>query len=254
MDTPIPALMQHYGTEDVFLAKLAGEAPLAMGLAARVLSYRLAEKMRQEVADQQLEDRLRYEARREYELAKIRQVNQNLRHTRVPLIIPAGSDLPAGWDEGMVRLASIAAETGADMAKEAGIGDFVATAKSFGSKIVPTLKQFGTKAVNAVKPFKAPPIPKPPAPEGDLTSLVSEAKDQLKGKLGLGWKGNLALTGLAAGGLALGSKGISAASREMNREPQGPPAPYGGPRRGVGYQLPYGVNEYGQPTLGTPFM
>lgn len=95
--------------------------------------------------------------------------------------------------EGMVRLASIAAQTGVELAKKAGIIGTVAT-----------------------------------------SPLARKA-------LGVG---------AVVGGGLLAAKGISKAHQIMGEEAS--PQTFGSGRFGV--KLPYGVNQYGQPQVGTPLM
>jgi len=117
MNRPNAALMELYGTDDIFKEKVAGMPPLSGRIAASLLSRtmlmnrRLAEERhRQEAMAMNAQFRM-------IEHEMMRPELQNLEHSHVPMFVPAGSDLPAGWDEGMVRLASIAADTGRDMAK-----------------------------------------------------------------------------------------------------------------------------------------
>jgi len=140
MTTPNKRLMQQYGTEDVFLAKEAGALPLAVAIGAGMLSYALTNSNRRDDELGRLKNERRFEARRAWEQARMRETTESLRHTRVPIPMQGYApspfypsyptypaeyrdiDLGEGWDEGMVHLASIAAYTGADLAKEAGIG------------------------------------------------------------------------------------------------------------------------------------
>jgi hypothetical protein len=80
-------------------------------------------------------------------------------------------------------------------------------------------------------------------------NLLAQGKRFMSG--GLGMKANLALGGAAIGGTILGSKAMHAGTRAMAKEPQTPVYGMGHQVRGVGYQLPFGVNEYGQPQVGT---
>jgi hypothetical protein len=112
------------------------------------------------------------------------------------------------------------------MAKEGGIGDFTSLAKSFGAKASGALKGLG----------------------GVGASAASNGMQKLTG--GFGLKTNLALGAAAGAGLLGGSKLLNKATRVMGAEAAGP-ATYGGAVHGVGYVLPYGVNQYGQPQVGT---
>lgn len=113
----------------------------------------------------------------------------------------------------MTRLASIAAEVGGDMAKRAGIGDF---ASSVG-KLVSGAKG-ATQAGGLLQHA------------GSLNSLK--------------WKLPLAAAGLGAA--ALTAKGVKGGLNYMSQEAQ--------PKNwGVGPSLAYGVNQYGQPQVGSSF-
>ncbi len=221
MNTPVPSLMKRYGTEEVFLEKAAGAEPLLMRLGASLLNAELAHKTQQALSEQELENELYYRAAQEHQLAQLSQATNNLRHTDVP----------------MVRLASIAAGTGADMAKVAGFGNFEALAKMVSAKIQPTFKGIA----GAIKPAAGA------APAAG--NLLDRGKKYFGG--GLGLKTNLALGGAAIGGTLLASKAMRGAGRAMASETAGP-ATYGGAVNGVGYQMPYGVNQYGQAQVGTP--
>lgn len=117
MNRPNDALMELYGTDDIFKEKVAGMPAFSGRIATSLLSRtmlmnrRLAEERhRQEAASMNAQFRM-------IEHEMMRPELQSLEHSHVPMFVPPGSDLPAGWDEGMVRLASIAADVGRDMAK-----------------------------------------------------------------------------------------------------------------------------------------
>jgi hypothetical protein len=51
------------------------------------------------------------------------------------------------------------------------------------------------------------------------------------------------------------TKGLQAGGRIMRREPKGPAVfGMGKPSGNIGYQIPMGVNQYGQPQVGTPLV
>lgn len=77
---------------------------------------------------------------------------------------------------------------------------------------------------------------------------LTKTRRRLSG--GLGVKGNLALGAgtLAAGTLAV--KGVRSGLRHMREEPT--PQTFGPAEATPGYRLPFGVNSYGVPQLGTP--
>lgn len=227
MHTPIPTLMQHYGTEDVFLSKTADAVPLLARLGMGILNFELASSNKKSGREAEIENTMRAEALRELELQRMQQAT-------APLRGQASGATPL--DQGMTRLASIAAHTGADMAKEGGIGDFATMAKTFGSKAVGALKGLGGAGAAAAPAAGA---------GGGLMKFLGG---------GSGLKTNLALGGAVIGAGVLGSKALHAAGRSMGQQPYGGVAPtYGGSTaRGMGVQLPYGVNQYGQPQVGTP--
>lgn len=198
-----------------------------------------------------------------------------------------GDAVMLGLDEGMVRLASVAYDVGVDMAKEAiSIQPLADMAKSIFGK-AGTLTAGAGKVVGAVAQApKAPTLasaaqkitgglqaaPKPPPALGQAASTLAggaAAGGGLMGALGgIGQKvhqglqqsGITSLKGAAttAGGLALGGmaikgavggvqKGLDVMAREAG------PQQYGTQQYG-GSRVPYGINEYGQPDLRTPFM
>lgn len=237
MNTPVPALMKCYGTEDIFQEKLAnGASGLLARLGMGILDYHLVEGGQEAMAKQRAEEALMHEATREHALAQMRLAAEPLRgegqvsHVYADLgrgynentsprfrrevdalLSEGGYTLPASLsDAGMTRLASIAAAAGADLAKEAGVG----------------------------------------VPSGNL---VSRASGALKGKLGLGWKGQALLGAGAIGAGVLATKGGQKLQRYAAKEPEGPAVfGMGKPSGNIGYQIPMGVNQYGQPEVGTP--
>ncbi len=214
MTAPVASLMRRYNTESIYKEKQAGLPSLLERLVGGSMAFgRAAHNAQQNDRAAQQAVQMN-EMLRELELARVDQAGSLLRFTPVPRFAPP--DIPPGWDEGMVRLASIAARAGADMAKEGGFD--------------PTTF---AKGIGALSKTKAAP-------------LAGKAKNMLTG--GLGWKTNLALGGLAAGGLYLGNKALQKGTQVMNEESG--PAVYGGGR--FGNQLAFGVNQYGQPQLGTP--
>jgi len=113
----------------------------------------------------------------------------------------------------MTRLASVADGIGRDMAKQAGIGDF---ANGIGKLLGGA--QGAAKATGFLQ-------------KAGLTS-------------GLKWKIPLALGALGAGSLA--AKGFKSGLNYLSQEPQ--PAQWG-----TGPRLANGVNQYGQPQVGSSF-
>lgn len=232
MNAPNERLMSHYGTRDVFIAKTAGDALIARLIAA-LLAGGLVHEMQSE--DKTVAKKLSDKDSAEHEAATARmdQANSALRHTDVPLLIPAG------YDQGMVRTAMVAVAAGEDLAKMAGMGNFI-------SGVLPAIKTFGQKAGGL--------LAKAPAAAGgaaektmasaaqEAPGLLGKAKSKLMGPLG--WKGNAALIGGTIGAGYLLNKGTHAAAGAMGRESAGSPV-YGSGARG--YNPPLTVNEWGTP-------
>jgi hypothetical protein len=239
MTPPNHELMYRYGTAGVFAEKNAGAVSLVERLAGGLLGYGRVAANKADTDKHRAQAEAMNEMLRELELSKVDQAAQLLRHTPVPRFAPP--ELPPGWDEGMVRMAAVAAGAGADLAKEAGLGNFAGFAKSIGG----ALSGLGGKAAGLFG-GGASAIKAPSAVGG---GLLSKSKGLLGGKAGLGIKGNLALAGAAGGALYLGNKALQKGTQVMGSEAPGP-AVYGGGRHG--YRLPFGVNQYGQPQVGTP--
>jgi hypothetical protein len=284
MTAPDLELMRRFGNEDVYADKLAGRSELVARLALGLIGYGSgrAELARQRSLQQQAAEL--NEAFERMQSLKLQQAETNARHTRVPLIIPApvpgmrrwdGDSVPVGMDDGMVRLAAVAFDVGTDMAKEAlSIQPLVESAKSIFGKIGPTVG----KVMSSAAAPKAPTLaaagqkitgiaqaaPKPPPAVGQAGAVLT-GQAGLTGlgarlQSGLKQSGTTSLRGAAitAGGLALGGmaikgalggvrKGVDVMSREAG------PAQWGGQQFG-GSKVPYGINEYGQPDIRSPFM
>ncbi len=238
--SPNPRLMNHYDTREVFQEKTAGALSLVERLAGGVLGYGRASANQASADKARMQAEQMNEMLRELELLRVDQAATLLRHTPVPRFAP--SYVPPGWDEGMVRMAAAVVGAGEDLAKEAGLGNFGAFTQSLSGAMKSlggALKSPG--AAGAVA--KATEAVKSPAVGGAL----DKAKNFLGG--GMGLKTNLALGAAGLGAVYLGNKGIQKATHVMGEEGSGP-ATYGGGR--LGYQLPFGVNSYGQPQVGTP--
>ena len=284
MTAPDLELMRRFGTEDVYADKLAGRAELVARLALGLLGYGSgrAELARQRSLQAQAE--AMNDAFEHMQALKLQQAEANARHTRVPLVIPApvpgvrrwdGDSVPVGMDEGMVRLAAVAFDVGADMAKEAlSIQPLVEAAKGIFGKAAPAIG----KAMGTAPAPKAPTLasaaqkitgtaaaaPKPPPAVGQATAALTGqgGPTGLVGRLqsGLKQSGITSLRGAAvtAGGLALGGMAVKGAVKGVRKgtdimSHEAGPAQYGTQQFG-GSRVPYGINEYGQPDLRSPFM
>lgn len=309
MNLPNPALMQRYGTSGIFLEKVAGASPFAARVAATLFAGTMAHAAGTEMDRQRAEAHQLNEQFRLVEQRIMGPIDQSLQHAQAPRFVQAGSDLPVGWDEGMVRLAAIARGAGEDLAKLADgmlqrpmvqsdpfklhhpLPSAAAAPKTNYLAGMPGPQ--GAPAPRAAAPapaqapsttgraspgvlagpagpkLQAPPInrftapvsshaPAPPpalaaaasvAGKGSLGAPTSAAPGMAESLLGKGWKGKAFGAGALLGGGYLALKGLNAGLGALSR-----PAPaqqnWGAP----GTQLPMGVNQYGQPQLGSPLM
>lgn len=241
--SPNPSLMRHYGTAGVYQQKLAGAASLAERLTGGLLAHEFAAYNQRDDEKAREQGAMMSEMMRELELAKIDQAASLLRYTPVRRFArpnmpsfgpPRGRIDDAQWDRDLdgdtIRLASVAARIGSELAKEAGIGDFATLAKSLGTKAMGAISGAATKAPGAIS--------------GGGADLLSKGKSLLSGKMGLGIKGNLLLAGGAAGALWGGNKLLQKGTQAMGSEASGP-TNYGS--GGHGFNPANAVNEYGQP-------
>lgn len=138
MNTPNPALMSLYHTEHVYEEKLADFPSLLARISWGIHRADNSVERSNEVERQKQEAEELTEAIREVESLRMEQPRRTMRHTRAPAILPSSmaSMVPVGFDEGMVRMASIASDVGTTLAgleKEAGIGS-LAQAVTKGAK------------------------------------------------------------------------------------------------------------------------
>jgi hypothetical protein len=258
MMSPNPELMRRYNTAAVFQEKLAGAASLTERLAGGLLGYGAASYNQNEADKAKAEGAAMTEMARELEMLKVDQYAQLLRGTPVPRFarpslpmrgLPSGSIDDTQWnqdlDDGAVRLASVAAGAGADMAKAAGLGDFAGFAKGLAAKAVSAvggaLKPAAGAATQGIAGAAKSVLTPPPV--GGAGGILAKGKQLLGG--GLGLKTNLALGAAAAGSLYAGNKVIQGASHAAGSTAG--PATYGGGSHG--YRLPMTVNSDGQPQL-----
>jgi hypothetical protein len=214
MNCPNSFLMKCYGTEDVFLEKTAGEVPLLARLAAGLFNAELAHSNQKGDQRARLEAALQEEAARELELAKIREASAPLNGYR--------DDRGVGSARGSMDQAIF---------RDPGMVRLASIAAGAGADLGKEAG-IGTGAVPAA------------------SNLLAQGKKWLGG--GLGLKANLALGAAGVGGTILASKAMHAGTRAMAKEPTTPSYGMGHSVRGVGYALPFGVNQYGQPQVGTP--
>lgn len=119
--------------------------------------------------------------------------------------------------EEMIRLAAVGVDIGAELAKTAGFS--LTPMADIGKKALEATKSLGQQGVQAAK--------------------------KTMGHVGLA----VGAGTLAAG--ALGAYGVNKGVQALGQPAPGP-ATFGGGR--FGQQLAYGVNNYGQPQLGTPLL
>ena len=126
MDLPNRELMLRYGTEPVFINKLAGGLPIAARIAAGALGVVSARGYQREQRQQALQARAMNDQFRLLLAIRMDPTIMGMEHTRVPVLLPPGNNMPLGLTEGMVRLASEAGVDRARFEKEAGIGPALA--------------------------------------------------------------------------------------------------------------------------------
>lgn len=236
MNPPNLLLLRHYGTAGVFFEKAAGAAPFAARVAAAVFSGHMVHSASNEMDRQKLEA---HQMNEQFRLLEERAMNpalQNLMHTQAPRFVQAGSDVPVGWDEGMVRLASIARRAGRNMAKIGALG-----APMPAPVAKPVVKP-------AVAPVAKAPVSAPAKPGGMVSGALSAGNSAMNTMFGSSWKGKALALGAVAGGGYLGLKGLNKGLGWASRE--APPQSWGSSET----QLPMGVNQYGVPQSGTPLM
>jgi hypothetical protein len=155
MNTPDPRLMQRFSTEDVYQQKLAGGLPLSMALLMATANVGRGQSNEEDQRKLFLQAHAMNARLREARALRMLPVEEKLRHSMVPIVLPAqrvneetgpnldsdlhgldigpgssGRSIPVGWDEGMVRMASVAGHVFAhvdlnsidfDLEKSAGI-------------------------------------------------------------------------------------------------------------------------------------
>lgn len=226
MNAPNEYLCRLYGTEK------QAEIPMGGRVALGVLGLALAASAIGKLERRQMTDQMENRAFNGQELQRLSPMNEGFRGRARPMISPYGQPsmgmlpaegVPIGYDDGMVRLASVLHETGRRMAKQAMNPPPTATSALAG--IAGSL--------------------------GGIADKVKALPGMLKGKSGLGWKGQLGLGAAGIGAAVLGTKAVNKGLGALGHEDTHPvnygTAQYGGPR------LANGVNQYGVPQVGTPF-
>lgn len=245
MNAPNAELMRRYGTESDFLEKEAGLSPFARRMLAALVMSRLSQAAGRELDDTQQQAMAMNDAFQRLQMQKLNPSIQGVRYSSPPLFAEGGAfggvpyPVPLGMDAGMVRVASAVGAELARLDKEAGIMGSLAGAVAAGPK--PLAKGlFGLG--NALK-----------APVRGAAAALSSAP----GQKALGAAKTFGRGALTAGALGLGAAGLGAYALAkptlgyLSKEQQ--PANWGHSDYGAP-QLAYGVNSYGQPQVGLPFI
>jgi hypothetical protein len=195
-----------------------------------------------------------------------------IRHSTAPVFTPPDGDIgyapypvPIGMDTGMVRVATAIGAGMAHQGKEAGIMGSMAGLAAGSKPLAKGLFQVGQglKApVRAASSMLATPgaqkVVGGVQRAGQAVSQgVQQAASSPMAQKAIGGAKSLGRTALTAGALGAGALGLGAYAVAkptlgyLSKEQQ--PANWGGTDFGAP-QLPYGVNQYGQPQLGTPFI
>ena len=270
MTGPNEELMCEYGTEVV--EKTASGSPFAAKLLFAMMAMRMARDFAEDQTYQRLQAKSLNDRFQQLQNSDLAVTRDALQHSRPRVFVgpnlPMGGPqdpnalqgVPLGWDEGMVRTAAVADAVGGDLAKTAlGIPQ-VQGALQRGAQAVRGAFQSGaTKrllqaakvegvapSVQGGSPFRvAPKMPTPTPPPAAGPGPVSST---LKGVgRGLATAGALGVGAVGMGAFAAGRPALGYLSREQDNPTYGATA-NGAP------QLAYGVNQWGQPQLGAPFI
>lgn len=265
--------MVQYGTEDIFLEKTSDGTPFAAKLLFAMVAMKMARNYGDELQSQRLQAQALNDRFQDIQRMNLGSTRDALQHTTprafVAPVLPMGgpSDpnammgIPLGWDQGMVRTASIARAVGSDMAKVAlGIPPVLPALQRAGQAVRGAFQSGATKRLLAAAEEGGvgsvakgvPPVAGPYRTPGRVAPAPAPAAAPVAGKSGgLGKKllagGALGLGAAGVGAFALGRGSLGYLSKEQ-RQPT-----YGGSAFGAP-QLAYGVNQYGYPQLGAPFI
>jgi len=274
MTQPDATFMRHYGTESDFLQKEAGLSPFARRMLMAMVASKIQRGMSQSLdAEQQQAAAFNNEFLR-LQLQKLGPSTESLRHTNPPVFAESGGDIgampyqvPIGMDTGMVRVASALGAELAQMDKKAGIMSSLAGViqRSGPKPLANGLFQVG----NALKaPVRGVGAALASAPGQKAVGALSGAAQRVgQGAAAVaanpgvqkvvGGAKALGRGALTAGAVGLGAAGLGAyalakpALGYLSKEQQ--PANWGHADYGAP-QLAYGVNQYGQPNYGAPFI
>lgn len=278
MTQPNALLMRHYGTESDFLQKEAGLSPFAR----RMLMAMIASKLQRGISNDLDEAQQQAAAfNKEFVRLQIQKLGPSIdsvHHTNPPIFASSGGDIgampyqvPIGMDMGMVRVASALGAELAHMDKKAGIFSSLAAtpvvqgaAKRIGGAfgriaarpagaVGSAVSGAVSKAVAPVKALAASPVGQAVGQVGSAvgTGARSVGADALRSAKGIGrgvaTAGAIGLGAAGLGAYALAKPALGYLSKEQQPANWGH-ADYGAP------QLAYGVNQYGQPNYGAPFI
>lgn len=273
MTPPNATFMRHYGTESDFLQKEAGLSPFAR----RMLMVMIASKMQRGMshgfdAEQQQAAAFNQEFQR-LQLQKLGPSIESIHHTNPPVFAESGGDIgampyqvPIGMDTGMVRVASALGAELAQMDKKGGIMSSLAGAFAGGPKpLAKGLFQVGNALKAPVRGIGAAvasgPGQKAIGALSGAAQRVGQGAAAVAANPGVqkavGGAKALGRGALTAGAVGLGAAGLGAyalakpALGYLSKEQ--PPANWGHADYGAP-QLAYGVNPYGQPNYGAPFI
>lgn len=128
MNLPNQELMARYDTTAVYAEKLAGNLPIAARIAAGIIGAGFASHLHHEQEKQNLQAEMMNDQFRALLGQQMEQATSSIQHTRVPMLLPAGTDIPLGMTDGMVRLAAASGQeiAHAELEKEAGVGTPIA--------------------------------------------------------------------------------------------------------------------------------
>ena len=252
MSGPNAELMAKYGS---VVEKTADGTPFAAKMFFAMATMGLARRYAQQQADQRAQAQQLNMIFENLQGQSLQDTRQGFQYTRPPAFIaaPGTSDpnsfpnMPLGFDQGMVRMAAVAAEMGRELAGS--------EKRALSLPPMPTGAMSPAAAVKSFVGITQKAMGNPAALAGKLRpsgSLVTRHANALMGAAKAGVKPAVTLGALGVGALGLGAYAASKPvlgylSKEQERPTYGAVA-HGAP------QLAYGVNSYGNPQLGSPFV
>lgn len=217
MSGPNADLLKQYGTK-------VASSPFAAKVLFAMSAMAIARNFAKEQHDQRLQAEMMNDRFQQLQMAELASTRQGAQYTRPPMMIaPEGvrgdenafSGVPLGFDQGMVRMAAVAAKAGRELA--------MLEKQALG---LPGIGMAGGAM-------------------GRAAGALGEAAKAPLRKAVRG--GALAVGALGLGAYAASKPVMGALARETKTPTYGATA-QGAP------QLAYGVNEYGSPEMGSPFV